>query len=140
MKQTIERITINGRIYVAEDSLLKTENTMPDPTNGLYAIVRADRAGVFAGYLANSDGAPITTMKNHTLSENASVYLRNARWIWHWEGAASLSQLSIDGTSQPDTCKFPDPVDFMQLFGVIQIIPGTEKARKSIEGVKPWKM
>ena len=90
-----------------------------------YKIVRTYSAGVFAGYLQSRDGQ--------------EVVMRDARRIWYWSGAASLSQLAVDGTSNPDNCKFPVAVDTVTLLQVIEILDCTEKAKKSIEGVKIWK-
>ncbi len=92
---------------------------------GKYCVVRSDRAGVFAG-----------TVEEH---EDQKVILKNVRRIWWWDGAASISQLAVDGTTAPDNCKFAMPVETLGLFDVIELIPATEKARKAIEGVKVWK-
>jgi len=90
-----------------------------------YVIIRAAQAGVFAGILSSREGDEVT--------------LTNARRIWQWAGAATLSQLSQDGTTQPDSCRFPAAVPEIVVIGVIEIIPTTEMARKSIEGVPVWK-
>ena len=66
--------------------------------------------------------------------------LRNARRIWFWSGAASLSQLATDGTSNPNDCKFPCEVDRVELLEVIEILNVTEKAKKSIQSVKVWEV
>jgi len=92
---------------------------------GKYCMVRTNRAGVFAG-----------TLKSRTGSE---VHLKNARRIWYWTGAASLSQLAQSGTSSPKTCKFPEPVDEVTLLDVIEIIPITAEAEASIAKVPVWK-
>lgn len=92
---------------------------------GEKVIVRADRAGVFFGTLTEKDGQ--------------EVVLKDCRRIFYWDGAASISQLAKDGTSRPENCKFTVIVDEIQIMGVIEIIPCTEKAIKSIEGVKEWK-
>ena len=89
-----------------------------------YVIVRTLSAGVFAGYLETRNGS--------------EVELTNARRLWFWSGAASLSQLAMTGTSKPNECKFPTPVAAVLLLGVIEIIDVTEEAKKSIEGVKVW--
>ena len=34
------------------------------------------------------------------------VTLHNARRIWFWDEAATLSQLATDGVLKPDECKF----------------------------------
>lgn len=91
---------------------------------GKYCIVRTYSAGVFAGTLAERNGK--------------EARLIDARRIWYWAGAASLSQLAVDGTSRPKDCKFPVAVPEVLLTEAIEIIPCTEKARKSIEGVELW--
>ena len=91
---------------------------------GNYVIVRTYSAGVFAGTLIKKDGK--------------EVELKNARRIWGWAGAASLSQLAQDGTSKPEDCKFPCNVDTVILTEAIEILSVTEKAELSIRGVKIW--
>lgn len=93
---------------------------------GKYVIVRADRAGVFAGVLKEKNGN--------------EVILTDCRRIWYWKGAASISQLAIDGTSKPKECQFPEAVREICVIGVIEIIPTTEKAEKSIREVPIWKV
>lgn len=88
-------------------------------------IIRADRAGVFFGTLTERNGTEVT--------------LKNVRRVWYWDGASSLSQLAVDGTKVPSNCKFSVTVEEMVVFGVIEIIPCTEKAIKSIESVREWK-
>lgn len=120
-----DKIIIDGVEYVRADSI--QNNAMATELDGMpYCMVRTYSAGVFAGYIESREGKEAT--------------LRNARRIWYWEGAASLSQLATDGTSKPENCKFPCPVDSVTLTEVIEIIPITEKAKKSIEGVVVWKM
>lgn len=91
-----------------------------------YVIVRTQSAGVFAGELESRTGQ--------------EVVLRNARRIWYWAGAASLSQLAVEGTSRPQDCKFPCAVDRVELLQAIEILDVTDKARESIQGVKEWKL
>jgi Domain of unknown function (DUF6948) len=92
---------------------------------GKYCMVRTYSAGVFAGTLEERNGK--------------EARLTNARRIWYWDGAASLSQLAQSGTSKPEKCKFPEPVDEVLLTEVIEIIPITPAAQKSIDGVPVWK-
>lgn len=113
-------IKIDEVEYVRSDSV-PTEAT---ELNGLpYRIVRTRSAGVFAGYVKSINGQ--------------TVEMVSARRIWYWKGAASLSQLAIDGTNSPSECKFPEAVT-VTLFEVIEILTVTEKAQKSIQGVKVW--
>lgn len=95
-----------------------------DTSIGKYVIVRCDRAGVFAGVLADKNGREVT--------------LTDCRRIWYWDGAASISQLAVDGTVAPANCQFTVPVEEIALLEAIEIIPCTEKAEKSIRGVKIW--
>lgn len=98
-----------------------TSTTIP---TGTYVIVRATNAGVFAGRLAGQDGQ--------------TVLLTDARRLWYWDGAASLSDLAVNGTSAPAACKFPPPVGLIQVAEVIEVIPTTAKAQTSIEAVPAW--
>lgn len=92
---------------------------------GKTCIVRTYSAGVFLGTIAERDGKEVT--------------LTNARRIWYWDGAATLSQLANDGTSKPANCKFPAPVAEVVLTEAIEIIPATEAAIASIAAVPVWK-
>lgn len=89
-----------------------------------YVIVRTHSAGVFAGHLKSRKGK--------------EVELTNARRLWYWKGAASLSQLAVDGVSCPNECKFPCAVERIQLTEAIEILDVTAKAKASIEGVPVW--
>lgn len=91
---------------------------------GRYCLVRTYSAGVFAGTIKTRNGK--------------EALLTDARRIWYWDGAASLSQLATDGTSKPRNCKFPAPAAEVLLTEVIEIIPITDKAAASIAEVPPW--
>lgn len=90
-----------------------------------YVIVRTYSAGVFAGFLESRKGQ--------------EVVLTNARRMWYWKGAASLSQLAMEGTSCPNECKFPVAVERVELLQAIEILDVTVKAKISIESVPVWK-
>ena len=92
---------------------------------GKKVIIRADRAGVFFGTLKEKNGNEVT--------------LSDCRRLWRWYGAASLSQLAVEGTKDPNNCKFTIVVPAITILGVIEIIPCTEEAVKSIEKVYVWK-
>ena len=55
--------------------------------NGKYVIVRGDRSGVFAGELVSQEGQ--------------KVVLNNCRRLWYWAGAASISQIAMNGVKNP---------------------------------------
>lgn len=89
-------------------------------------IVRTDRAGVFFAEIKERRGS--------------EADLVNARRLWYWDGAASLSQLATEGVTKPRDCKFTVTVDNCTVLGVIEIIPCTEKAVESINNVPVWKL
>lgn len=92
-------------------------------------IIRSDRAGVFYGEITNSS----------PLGDKLMVEMKNCRRLWYWDGAASLSQLATNGTTAPADCKFTVIVPCMTILGVVEIIPCTSAAIKSIESVEVWK-
>ena len=89
-----------------------------------YVIVRTYSAGVFEGKLVQRDGR--------------EVELADARRLWYWKGAASLSELSQKGVKLPDECKFPMRVPSVRLLEVIEILPVSAEAHASIEEVPVW--
>lgn len=91
---------------------------------GTYVIVRTYSAGVFAGTIKRKKGRQVT--------------LTGARRLHYWDGAASLSQLAMEGVKSPDQCRFPCEVDEVILTESIEILMVTEKARNSISEVKIW--
>lgn len=110
----MNEIIVNGELYVKA-----TESTTQ------WVIIRTYSAGVHFGVLKRREGK--------------EVELTNARRIWYWDGAASLSQMAVDGVSKPENCKFSVVTPIIILTEAIEIIACTEKAVKSINGVKEWK-
>jgi len=108
--------------YVRKDSV-----STPNLTNQY--LVRTRSAGVFCGEITS----------NRESMERGYVEMKDARRIWMWVGAASLSQLAVDGTSNPKDCKFPVAVPVVKLTEVIEVIQVTEVAAKSIASVPVWK-
>ena len=91
---------------------------------GNYVIVRTRNAGVFAGTLGERNGQEVT--------------LTNARRLWYWDGAASLSELANLGPKKPQNCKFPAEVAEVLLTQAIEIIAVTDSAKQSISEVPIW--
>ena len=116
-------ITIDGVEYVPKGSI-QTASPAKKLAGKKYVICRTYSAGVFAGYLESRKGQ--------------EAVLRNVRRIWYWAGAASLSQLAMEGTSKPSECKFPCEVDRVELLQVIEILDCTDKALKSLTSVPIW--
>lgn len=90
-----------------------------------YKIVRTYSAGVFLAIVESRNGK--------------EAVLRDARRLWYWDGAASLSQLAMEGTVAPEICKFPISVDRIEVMEVIEILDVTPKAKASIDEVAIWK-
>lgn len=88
-------------------------------------IIRADRAGVFFGHIKERTGD--------------EVVLTDVRRLWLWRGAASLSQLAVEGVKRPAECKFTVTVPEMTVLGVIEIIPCSDAAVESIKAVAEWR-
>lgn len=88
-------------------------------------MVRSVNAGVFYGKIYSRDGD--------------TVVLKNARRVWYWDGAATLSELATRGTSKPENCRFPAPTKGKHtVLGICEIIPVTPKALETLEKVSIW--
>ena len=96
---------------------------------GKRVIIRADRAGVFYGTLAEVESN----------GDKLQVELRNLRRLWYWDGACSLTQLAVEGTKVAGKCNFTIRQASAVIIGVIEILPCTEAACDSIEAVEEWK-
>ena len=72
--------------------------------NKLPQIVRCYGAGVFYAIVESRKGQ--------------EAVLSNSRRLWYWSGAASLSQLAMEGTKLPVSCKFPCAVDRIEVMEV----------------------
>ena len=92
---------------------------------GKKVIVRTNRAGVFFGTLIESD--------------KTSATLSDVRKLWYWDGACAIEEIAENGVERPENCKFTVVIPEMCVNEWIQIVPCSEKAVKSIEGVKIWK-
>jgi len=115
-----KEITIDGQVYVPKDSAAEQRDGMP------YVMIRTYSAGVHCGYMKSREGKEV-------------VLLDSIR-IWKWAGAASLSQLSMEGTTDSGNCKFGMPITTsLTLTEAIEVIEMTEAAKQSIQNVKSWK-
>ena len=121
----MKTITIDGIEYIQKEETKEEIITCKNAFIGSYVIVRTYSAGVFAGTIIAREG-----------QEGVMI---NARRLWYWKGAASLSQLTMEGVKCPDECKFPCEVEQVLLTQVIEVLPCTQKARESINSVPVWK-
>jgi hypothetical protein len=127
-KSCSDKINVNGVDYVRKDALAAV-GTDGD-TRGLPCVlIRSYAAGVHFGYL-----------ESEKFTEAGKVVvLRNSRRAWYWKGAASLSQMAVEGVKNPGDCKFSMAVDSNEIVNVIETIPLTSKAVLNLYGVAIWK-
>lgn len=96
-----------------------------DPAATKHHMVRSRDAGVFVGTIESRDGAEVT--------------MTDARRIWYWDGAASLSEGMVDGAmwTGPDGATVPvaEIVDFGYGDGpmIYALGPLTEPAEARVE-------
>lgn len=90
-------------------------------------IIRANRAGVFFGTVKAYD------------AQTRNIELADCRRLWYWDGAASISQLAMEGSKAKNNCKFTVAVPEIMITEVIEIIPCSEAAIKNIESVAEWR-
>ncbi|NBU34686.1 hypothetical protein EB077_13435 [bacterium] len=112
----MKEIIIDGKKFVEAKDETLTE----------YSIIRTYSAGVHFGVVAKREGREIT--------------LKNARRIWYWDGAASLSQMALEGVKKPENCKFSVSLPEILLLEGIEVIPCTEAATKSLLAVPDWRV
>jgi len=116
----MKEVEIDGVVYTPKNSKESAEEL-----DGMkYCIVRTYSAGVFAGYVKERNG-------------KEGIVLQ-ARRLWLWKGAASLSQLAMEGVKKPDECKFPCEAKKVELTEIIEVIECTKEAKKSIDSVPIW--
>ena len=120
METTMETIVINGIEYVRKDSI---EPGVVLNTDGV-VLIRTYSAGVHFGTLASRSGK--------------EVVLTNARRLYQWSGACSLSQVATEGVDLSNS-KISVIVPKITLTEAIEIIPMSEIAAKTMMEAKSWK-
>lgn len=94
-----------------------------------FYIFRTHSAGVWFG--------------NKKSLKGSEAVVTNARRLWQWDGAASLSQLAVDGPKKPSGCRFTVTItdeEGVYLPQVIEVLPCTEEAVNKINSVPVWKI
>lgn len=92
---------------------------------GKHVIVRCNRAGVFFAELADFDAV------------TRQAELRNCRRIYYWDGAASISQIAMDGVN--NASELTVTVPSMIVMEVIELLPCSENATRILKNIKEWK-
>lgn len=84
---------------------------------GQHCVVRTFSAGVHLGEVASKDGK--------------SVVLKNARRLWRWQGAFTLSEVATKGVAK--TSRIAVAVPVIELTEAIELIPTSEEARATFD-------
>lgn len=117
----INDLTIGQAKELATLFGLASTESKPHPFVGRYVICRCYSAGVHAGELVSQDGEV--------------AVLKNSRRLWQWKAKAgvALSGVAVNGLASSGT-KIDVVLPELYLTGVIETIPTSDEARKSIEG------
>lgn len=121
-----DRLEVAGDIFIRESSIVALAPKLNDKE---FVLVRTYSAGVHFGYL---------NKKESTLA-GIEVQLLQARRVWYWKGAASLSQMANEGVKFPNECKFTQVVEKIDLVA-IEIISITNKAFINLSNVPVWQI
>jgi len=122
-KIKVDEVTIDGCVYVPKENIMKAEKKDGMP----FVMIRTYSAGVHCGYLKTRD--------------KKEVVLLDSIRIWKWSGAASLSQLAMEGTNDISNCKFGMPISTsLILTEAIEVIEMTERAKQNIQSVESFKV
>ena len=118
-----DTIKINNVEYVRADEATK----LAPETDGMkYCVIRTYSAGVHIGYVAEFG-----------TKQPQYAKLINSRRLHYWNGAASLSQVALDGVD--DTSRIALALPEIELTDVIEVIPCSEKAAEFFKAAKAWK-
>jgi len=117
-----EKISIDNVDYIRADSV---SEKVP-PKDGLtLCVVRTYSAGVHLAWV------------EYEKCDFFNCRLVDSTRLWRWAGAFTLSELAIEGTSEPNNCRFAEAVvPEMRINRVIELIPVTEKALKTLTKAK----
>ena len=124
MKEDLNKLSFS-ELQKEVEKLSKKKESTKVPKGMEYCIIRTYSAGVFAGLF-----------NRKIEGKEGTVF--NARRIFYWDGAASLSQMANQGVNKPENCKFAQEVKEVDLKEIIEVLPCTKEARKNIQQVKIW--
>ena len=119
MKTELNELEVNGVKYVREDQV---KNRLIDMSK--VVLVRTYSAGVHFGELIERAGKEVS--------------LANARRLWSWKGACSLSQVAIDGVDLGDS-NISVAVPEILLTEAIEVISMSKKAAQQMMEAPAWK-
>lgn len=117
-----ESIMIDEVKYVKEGT-----NALAKEVDGMkYCVIRTYSAGVHIGYV-----------EEFGTKQPQYAKLVKSRRLHYWDGAASLSQVALDGVN--DSSRIALELPEIELTDVIEVIPCSEKSAEFFKGAKIWK-
>lgn len=115
-------IKIDDVEYVRADGSNKAE-----PVDGMeYCVIRTYSAGVHIGFV-----------KEFGVKHPQNCTLLKSRRLHYWSGAASLSQVAMDGVDESSRIAMEIPE--IELTDAIERIPCSKKAAEFFRSAKAWK-
>jgi hypothetical protein len=117
MEFDVNELTIGQAKELA--SIFPTSNASAvSPMVGKTCVIRTYSAGVHVGEVARHNGR--------------EVLLKNARRIWRWGGAFTLSEVATKGVD-PEKSRIAVALPEILLTEAVEIIPATKEAMAKIE-------
>ncbi len=115
----VDQLT-SGEVKQLQSLLNNNQNTLTakeHPFVGKHCVVRTYAAGVHLGTVVSVDGS--------------QCILNNARRLWKWENAFTLSEVANNGVGKDS--RIAEEVPTISLSDMIELIPSTEEARKAFD-------
>ncbi len=115
-------------IMIDEVKYIRADNVqLSEKTDGMkYCVIRTYSAGVHIGYV-----------KEFGVKHTQHIILLNSRRLHTWSGAASLSQVAMDGVDKNSNIAMELPE--IELTDVIEVITCSKKSAEFFQGVRSWK-
>ena len=120
MTKKIEKLEIEGVIYVPQDSALNQALSVEGMP---FVLIRGYGSGVSYGYLKSRNGCEVT--------------LVNSRRIWNWNKATETNQIAVCGIDA-DNSKVTMIVPEKLITDAIEIINITEQGAKNLTNQPVW--
>jgi len=115
----IEDITIKQARELASPSGVANAPRLSNPMIGRHVVARTFTAGVHIGTVVSQHG-------------EETYLLKDARRLWKWEGAFTLSEVATKGINSKGS-RMAVEIPEILLTNVNEMIPTTPEARKTFE-------
>jgi hypothetical protein len=122
-KMDIDSLTI-GQAKTLAAMFYKTQAVPSNPATGKYCIVRCHNAGVHAGFVKQAN--------------DSFVELVEARRLWYWKSAFSLSEAAITGIKKEGNRIGTRVNVIIPTHDVCEFLPCTSESQGTIEGTDDY--